>query len=140
MAWTLAQFFSMLKGAWAGRHPLKEGTRESLPTIPTLPWCSSCPGSRSGLPELHGEDEYSLSNARGFKCLLRVRVGWERREWARGSGFQGCGTKRMTQLGPTVGIFHPTHLVFNSFMTSSLILLPKLQRPRGQNVLVGNPD
>ena len=33
----------------------------------------------------------------------------------RGSGFQGYGTKRLTQLGPTEGIFHQTHLVLNSF-------------------------
>lgn len=60
----------------------------------------------------------------------------------RGSGFQGRGTKRLTQLGATGDIFQlgleKIHFVFNSFMTSSLAWLPKLQRPRGQYILVGS--
>lgn len=33
----------------------------------------------------------------------------------RESGFQGFGTKRLPQLGPTEGIFHRIRLVLNSF-------------------------
>lgn len=57
----------------------------------------------------------------------RGRVGAEGR-LGRGRGFQGCVTKRLTQLGPTGGIFQQglerIHLVFNAFVTSSLLDYP----------------
>lgn len=53
--------------------------------------------------------------------------GAEEGRLGRGSGFQGSGTKRPTQLGPTTAIFQlgleRIHLV-NSFVTSSLLGYP----------------
>lgn len=60
-------------------------------------------------------------------CWGWGRVG-EEGGLGRGRGFQGCVTKRLTQLGPTGGIFQlgleRIHLVFNSFVTSSLLGYP----------------
>lgn len=84
------------------------------------------------LPELHREDKCSLPKGTGSQGLLKVgRVG--RRESGQREWLSRCGTEA-NSAGTTRGIFQggfKTHLLFNSFATSSLIWLPELQRPRG---------